>query len=189
MVNQGILDDAERRSGFGRMTGPITAVSQAVGLGAGTFSDELVDKVVGGKSGDALRAISKAQAEERPGETMALQAGTGLAEGYGLARRVPQLADALTGSRRRGLLQSTLTGGAAGLATGGIGGAVSGARTSRSWRRSFLQAAKEGAKTGGAIGLGFGVAAPTVASAGRNIAEIIRRSDVPFIAATLENIK
>ena len=34
MVNQGILDDAERRSGFGRMTGPITAVSQAVGLGA-----------------------------------------------------------------------------------------------------------------------------------------------------------
>ena len=48
-----------------------------------------------------------------------------------------------------------------------------------------LQAAKEGAKTGGAIGLGFGVAAPTVASAGRNIAEIIRRSDVPLIAATL----
>lgn len=184
MVNQGILDDAERRSGFGRMTGPITAVSQAVGLGAGTFSDELVDKVVGGKSGDALRAISKAQAEERPGETMALQAGTGLAEGYGLARRVPQLADALTGSRRRGLLQSTLTGGAAGLATGGISGAVSGAGQADPGE-DRLQAAKEGAKTGGAIGLGFGVAAPTVASAGRNIAEIIRRSDVPLIAATL----
>ena len=77
---------------------------------------------------------------------MALQAGTGLAEGYGLARRVPQLADALTGSRRRGLLQSTLTVLQAGLATGGISGAVSGAGQVQIWR-FVLQATQEGAKT------------------------------------------
>ena len=82
------------------------------------------------------------------------------------------------------MLQSTLTGGAAGLATGGISGAVSGAGQVDPGE-DRLQAAKEGAKTGGAIGLGFGVAAPTVVSAGRNIAEIIRRSDVPLIVAML----
>ena len=192
--NQGILDEAEKQSPLGRATGPLVAVGQAMGLGAGGFLDEGVDYIANtrlgqalgftDKSGDAIRSIYDAQSQERPGETMLLQGATGLAEGYGVARKIPQLADALTGSRRRGLLQSMLTGGVSGAAAGAASGALQGAAQTNPGD-SRIAGAKEGAKIGGGIGAGFGVAAPPLAAGGRNIAEIIRRSDVPLIAAAL----
>lgn len=183
MTQQGLLQEAERASPFGRATGPIVAASQAMGFGAGSWLDEFVDSVVGGKSGEALRAIQKAQASERPAETLFAQLGVGLAEGYAILKRFPQLANLLGGTRASGLVGSTVRSAAVSTAGGAATGAVSGAGEAQPGER--LEGAGRGALTGGLVGGAIGSATPLVAAGGRNVANIIRRSDIPMIASAL----
>lgn len=184
MVQQGLLQEAEEQSPFGRFTGPIVTASQALGFGSGTWLDEFVDTVVGGKSGDALRAIQKAQASERPVETLFSQLGVGLTEGYAILKKFPQLANLLGGTRQSGLLGSTLRSGIVSTGGGVVTGAISGAGEG-----TTLEERKKGATTGaittGLAGTVLGTATPLVAAGGRNIANIIRRSDIPMIAGAL----
>lgn len=183
-TRQGLLQQAEEASPFGRATGPIVAASQAMGFGAGSWLDEVVDKVFGGKSGEALRAIQKAQASERPVETLAAQLGVGVTEGYALLKRFPQLANFISGTRQAGLVPSAIRGSLAGVTGGAVTGAISGAGEGTT-PEERMQSALSGGIVGAGVGGTIGAATPIVAAAGRNVANIIRRSDVPMIAGAL----
>lgn len=183
-IQQGVLQEAERKSPFGRMTGPIVAGTQAIGLGAGEFTDEIAGALFGGDSARALRAIQSAQRSERPIETFAAQAGVGLSEGYGLAKRFPKLAQMLIGKPGTDLVGRVgrgLIGGAiAGATSGAIGGAGAAAPD-----ESRVEEGLKGAGIGTLVGAGVGAVSPVVAAAGENIVEYVRRSDLGQIASAL----
>jgi len=179
-----ILSAAEEQSPLGRATGPVVAASQAMGFGSGAWLDEVVEKYFGGKSGDALRAIKQAQQSERPVETLIAQLGVGLTEGYALLKRLPQLANIISGTRQRGTLASTAVSGAAGLSAGGTTGFISGAGEADP-DENRIRAGGEGAVIGAVAGGTLGAVTPLVAAGGRNILNLLRKSDVPMIAGAL----
>ena len=164
MTRQGVLQE---NAPLGRMTGPVVAATEAVGFGAGEWIDEFMEAVGSKDAAKTIRAISEAQRSERPVETLAIQLGVGAAEGYGLIKRFPQLANLLGGSRDAGLVASTVR---------GAGAARPGERMERGLIEGGL---------GGLIGSTIGAATPLIAAGGRNVANIIRKSEVPMIAAAL----
>lgn len=177
MVRQGVLQEA------GPIVPRIMAATEAVGFGAGSFVDEIADYLGGKKTGEVIRAITEAQKAERPLETLGLQLGVGAAEGYTLAKRFPQLAQMLTG-RRGDLLGSAMTGAAVGAGTGLVGGAISGAGQAMP-DESRLEKGLQGGLFGAAVGGPLGAAVPVASAGGRNVMEVLRRSEVPAIAAAL----
>lgn len=181
---QGILQEAERKSPLGRATGPVLAATQAMGLGAGEFSDELAGLIFGGDSQRAMRAIQNAQRSERPLETLAAQAGVGLAEAYGLAKRFPQLAQLFTGKPGTDMSGRIGRGIASGIIGGATTGAISGAGGAGPDESRMAEAVK-GAAIGGTTGLVIGGATPVAAAAGENLMEYFRRSDVSQLVSTL----
>ena len=114
---------------------------------------------------------------------MFAQLGVGLTEGYAILKRFPQLANLLGGTRASGLVGSTMRSAAVSAAGGAATGAVSGAGEAQPGER--LEGAGRGALTGGLVGGAIGTATPLVAAGGRNVANIIRRSDIPMIASAL----
>lgn len=132
MTRQGVLQE---NAPLGRMTGPVVAATEAVGFGAGEWIDEFMEAVGSKDAAKTIRAISEAQRSERPVETLAIQLGVGAAEGYGLIKRFPQLANLLGGSRDAGLVASTVRGAGAGAVGGATTGFISGAGAARPGER------------------------------------------------------
>lgn len=185
---QDVLKQAEERSPFGRATGPIVAMSQAAGLGTGSFVDELlgeVNQLTGKKifGDDAIRQIYAAQQTQRPIETFLSQMGVAGFEGVQLAQRFPKLFNVLTGSRND-FLSKIVRGGVASGLTGATQGAVIGAGEAKP-DESRLREAGMGGLVGGVTGVGVGGTLPIVTAGARNVLDLIRRSDIPQIQRIL----
>ena len=185
---QDFLKKAEERSPFGRATGPIVAMSQAAGLGTGSFVDELlgeVNQLTGKKifGDDAIRQIYAAQQTQRPIETFLSQMGIAGFEGVQLAQRFPKLFNVLTGSRND-FLSKIVRGGVASGLTGATQGAVIGAGEAKP-DESRLREAGMGGLVGGVTGVGVGGTLPIVTAGARNVLDLIRRSDIPQIQRIL----
>jgi hypothetical protein len=183
-MRQAMLEGAEEQSPFGRLTGPIVTASQASGFGAGAWLDELVGQVFGGDSARALRVIKEAQQAERPVETLATQLGVGLSEGYALLAKFPQLANILGGARSIGWVGSASRAALASAAGGSVTGLIAGTGEATP-EESRLEEGAKGAIVGGVTAGVLGAAAPLVSAGGRNVADIIRKSDIPMIAGAL----
>lgn len=182
-ANQMVLSAAEEQSPLGRMTGPVMAASQSMGFGAGSYLDEVAGKFFGNDAQAAMRAISAAQRAERPMETFAAQAGVGVAEAAALAMRFPQLAKFLAGDPSKGMLTNVARGSLAAAGSGAVTGAIQASGEAEQGQRltEGLKGGAIGAATGGAVGAGL----PVVGAAGRNILDVLRKSDVPMIASAL----
>ena len=180
MVRQGVLQE---EAPLGRMTGPVVAATQAFGFGAGEWIDEFMEAVGSKDAAKTIRAISEAQRSERPAETLAVQLGVGAAEGYGLLKRFPQLAKLIGGSRDAGLVASMVRGAFLGAPAAAVASGISASGAAQSGERR--QKGLEGAVIGGATGGIIGGGTPLAAAGGRNVANIIRKSEVPMIASAL----
>jgi hypothetical protein len=149
----------------------------------GSRADELVGAIAGPEAATGMRALSGAMQRQRPGETLALNLGGGLAGTAAAALAAPQAATGLisstvgTGSRGAQIAR----GAAAGTTAGGIEGLIygSGEGTNAQERRAE---AGRGAAIGATGGAAFGAAAPVVSEVAGNVIGLFRRSDINQIA-------
>lgn len=149
----------------------------------GSRADELVGAIAGPEAATGMRAVSGAMQRQRPGETLALNLGGGLAGTAAAALAAPQATAGVvsgavgTGSRGTQIARGALTGMTAGAIEGGIYG--SGEGTNRQERTAE---AGRGAAIGGTGGAVFGAGAPVVSEVAENVIGLFRRSDVNQIA-------
>lgn len=149
----------------------------------GSYTDEAVGFFAGPEAASGMRAASGAMQRQRPGETLALNLGGGLAGTAAAALAAPTAAANIisgaigSGSRGAQIARGALAGATTGAVEGGVYG--SGEGTSPSER---AVEAGRGAVIGGTGGAVFGAGAPVVAEAAGNVIGMFRRSDVSQIA-------
>lgn len=159
--------------------------------GAGSYLDEAIGAVSGPEATAGMRSMSGAMQRERPGQTMALNLG-GAATGIGLAALgaplMPAPVQAALGTAGTAIVgqgpriaQAARTG-LAGLTAGGAEGAIFGYGEGTTPETRSQEAVKGGA-FGAATGGVLGAAAPYVEAGVRNIAGLIKRSDIGTIAS------
>jgi hypothetical protein len=151
--------EASRRSIFESVVREDPILTRAATATQGVpFVGEYADEALGlmGFEGgqQAMRLGQKAMAETRPGQTAALQLGTGLAT-------TAPLAAAALPSRGVGLGRAMLTGATLGTAGGSLEGAVSGYGAGETPEERVLNA-QQRAIIGGSLGGALGTAAPAV---------------------------
>jgi hypothetical protein len=140
---------------------------------AGEWADEAVGAMFGDTARDAMRFSQEAMAEQRPGQTLGLQLGTGVASAIPLAMgAVPYVA------RGVGLTGQMIRGGVLGAGAGAIEGAVSGAGEQDN--RTM------GAMTRGAFGAGLGgLLGGAIPAVTRGIGNLLRDPAENAVAAGL----
>ena len=177
MINQAVIQE--------NPTAARAAVGRQVSLGGlGSFADELVDALFGGDYKMANDAYVRAMNAEKPLETFLIQAGVTTAEAASVVGAFPQLlrlfgAGVQGGSRLAQAVRSGVAAGTAAGLTSGIqsaGEAESGSRASEGLKGGAL-----GLATGGIIGTGT----PFIGDGFNRVAEVIKKSDIAQIAATL----
>ena len=177
MINQAVIQE--------NPTAARAAVGRQVSLGGlGSFADELVDALFGGDYKMANDAYVRAMNAEKPLETFLIQAGVTTAEAASVVGAFPQLlrlfgAGVQGGSRLAQAVRSGVAAGTAAGLTSGIqsaGEAESGSRASEGLKGGAL-----GLATGGVIGAGT----PFIGDGFNRVAEVIKKSDIAQIAATL----
>lgn len=151
--------EASRRSIFESVVREDPILTRAATATQGVpFVGEYADEALGlmGFEGgqQAMRLGQKAMAETRPGQTAALQLGTGLAA-------TAPLAAAALPSKGVGLGRAMLTGATLGTAGGSLEGAVSGYGAGETPEERALNA-QQRAIIGGSLGGALGTAAPVV---------------------------
>lgn len=151
--------EASRRSIFESVVREDPILTRAATATQGVpFVGEYADEALGlmGFEGgqQAMRLGQKAMAETRPGQTAALQLGTGLAA-------TAPLAAAALPSRGVGLGRAMLTGATLGTAGGSLEGAVSGYGAGETPEERALNA-QQRAIIGGSLGGALGTATPAV---------------------------
>lgn len=151
----------------------------------GSYLDEALGAVRGPEAAASARMATGAMQRQRPGETMALNIGGGLASaGLAAAAAPARAAGFLSNIVGQGSRASQVARGAgAGLLGGGIEGGVYGFGEGTDMPSRVSEAAT-GAGFGGAIGAIGGAASPLIEAGVRNVTGLIRRSDIAQIAAT-----
>ena len=149
----------------------------------GSYTDEIVGALAGPEAAAGVRAASGAMQRQRPGETLALNLGGGLAGTGAAALAAPAAATKIisgaVGAGSRGA--QIARGVAAGVTAGGIEGGVYGSGEGTNMPERLAETGRGAAigATGGAV---FGGGAPVVAEAASNVIGLFRRSDVDKIA-------
>ena len=151
----------------------------------GSYLDEALGAALGPEAAVGARALSGAMQRQRPGETLGLNLGGGIAgTALGVAA-APQAAAGLTGavlgtgSRASQIGRAAL----AGTALGGLEGGIYGAGEGVAPQERVAQA-QSGAGFGAAVGGVMGAATPIVEAGARNVISLFRRSDIAQIAST-----
>lgn len=167
---------------------PVAARAGEFARGApfvGSYLDEALGAVLGPEAAVGARALSGAMQRQRPGETLGLNLGGGIAgTALGVAA-APQAAAGLTGavlgtgSRASQIGRAAL----AGTALGGLEGGIYGAGEGVTPQERVAQA-QSGAGFGAAVGGVMGAATPIVEAGARNVISLFRRSDIAQIAST-----
>lgn len=188
MINEGIIQESGLKVGgkeiiSGKNMGRLAAATQAMGFGAGSFADEVIEAFGFKNQAQGMRALANAMQSEHPIQTMAMQAGISVREAYKLARRFPKLAEYFAGNPNNNILSNMGRGAIAGLASGATQGGIMEAGQAETGNR--MQAAGQGALYGGVGGAAIGGAVPLAAAGGRNVIEVLRASDVKAISAAL----
>lgn len=149
----------------------------------GSRADELVGAIAGPEAATGMRAVSGAMQRQRPGETLALNIGGGLAGTAAAALAAPTAATGLLsttlGAGSRGA--QIARGAAAGATAGGIEGGIYGSGEGTNVQERAAEA-KRGAAIGATGGAVFGGAAPVVSEVAGNVIGLFRRSDINQIA-------
>lgn len=149
----------------------------------GSYTDEIVGALAGPEAAAGVRAASGAMQRQRPGETLALNLGGGLAGTGAAALAAPAAATKLisgaVGAGSRGA--QIARGVAAGATAGGIEGGVYGSGEGTNMLER-LAGTGRGAAIGATGGAVFGGATPVVAEAAGNVIGLFRRSDIDKIA-------
>jgi len=149
----------------------------------GSYTDEAIGFFAGPEAAAGVRAASGAMQRQRPGETLALNLGGGLAGTAASLLAAPTAATNIisgaigSGSRGAQIARGALAGATTGAVEGGVYG--SGEGTSPSER---AVEAGRGAAIGGTGGAVLGAAAPIVSEVAGNVIGLFRRSDVNKIA-------
>lgn len=151
----------------------------------GSYLDEALGAVRGPEAAASARMATGAMQRQRPGETMALNIGGGLASaGLAAAAAPARAAGLLSGIVGQGSRASQVARGAgAGLLGGGVEGGIYGFGEGTDMP-SRVSEAGTGAGFGGAIGAIGGAATPLIEAGVRNVTGLIRRSDIAQIAST-----
>jgi hypothetical protein len=146
---------------------------------AGEYVDEAIGNVFGEDAQSATRMLQQSMAETRPKETMALQAGTGIAATLPIA--LPLALEYLPASLGGKLLAGSLTGAGFGATEGLVSGYGSG-ETDKERSLNAQQRALIGSK----FGAGFGLAAPTI---GAGIGAVAKSGALRPIQEYLDRMK
>lgn len=146
---------------------------------AGEYADEAIGNVFGKDAQSATRMLQQSMADTRPKETMALQAGTGIAATLPIA--LPLALEYLPASLGGKLLAGSL----AGAGFGATEGLVSGYGSGETAKERILNA-QQRALTGLKFGAGFGVAAPAI---GAGIGAVAKSGALRPIQEYLDNMK
>tara|TARA_B100000085_G_scaffold111991_1_gene102178 strand:+ start:22464 stop:24746 length:2283 start_codon:yes stop_codon:yes gene_type:complete len=176
MINQGLIQENP-------LSARVATGMQAIGFGAGSFTDEVIEAFGFKDTAQGIRALNNAMQTERPLESLAIQAGISIREAYKLAKKFPKLAEYFAGNPNNSMLSNMGRGAIAGMASGATQGGIMGAGQAEDGNR--LQAGGEGAFFGGAGGFALGGATAPLAAGGRNLMEFVRASDVKAIGAAL----
>ena len=176
MINQGLIQENP-------LSARVATGMQAIGFGAGSFTDEVIEAFGFKDTAQGIRALNNAMQTERPLESLAIQAGISIREAYKLAKRFPKIAEYFAGNPNNNILSNMGRGAIAGMASGATQGGIMGAGQAEDGNR--LQAGGEGAAFGGAGGFALGGATAPLAAGGRNLMEFVRASDVKAIGAAL----
>lgn len=154
---------------------------------AGSYVDEALGAVLGPEAKTGARALSGAMQRQRPGETLGLNIGGGIAGTVAAlpAARALGLTGAAgaavgQGTRAAQVARAAALGSGVGAVEGGIYGSGEGTDA-----ESRMREAGSGAAIGAAAGGILGGAAPIAAEGIANIARIFKRSDIGTIAASL----
>jgi hypothetical protein len=150
----------------------------------GSYLDEALG-VISPEATTGTRALQSAMEAQRPGQTALLNIAGGLTGGAGIAAGLPR---AVTGAVVGPTAMRTAPGVARGIATGtalgGAEGAIYGYGEGTT-PEERMAAAQRGAGFGAAAGGVFGGALPLVSKGAKNLADVIKKSDLNIIANAL----
>lgn len=159
------------------------ALQQAMTFGAGSFADEVVQKLFGGDYKRYSDALYKAQSTQKPLETFLLQAGVGMYDASRALKAFPQLATLFGRDPSLGRIPNALRASTAGATGAAVPAGIQAAGEAESGQRLT-----EGLKTGGIAGLtgaGVSLAGPTVAEGANRLGEFIKGSELKAIQTAL----
>jgi hypothetical protein len=159
------------------------AGQQALSFGAGSFADEVVQKLFGGDYKRYNDALYKAQSSQKPLETFLIQAGVGMYDASRALKAFPQLAKLFGRDPSLGRIPNALR-----AATAGATGAAVPASIQAAGEAESGQRLTEGLKTGGIAaltGAGVSVAGPYVAESANRLGEFIKASELKAIQSAL----
>tara|TARA_R110000772_G_scaffold268315_1_gene394786 strand:- start:48 stop:2279 length:2232 start_codon:yes stop_codon:yes gene_type:complete len=152
----------------------------------GSYADEAMGLLGGEDKMETMRTIQSAMERERPKETAALNLAGAAVGSVPMALAAPARAvSAISGPLNSRNLLTIPRGVATGAGIGSLEGAVYGAGEGTD-PESRLSKAKTTALYGAGGGAVIGAAAPIAAKGIRNIANVIRRSDIALISSTLK---
>lgn len=178
MARQGAQEDIVSQN-------PVAARATALVRGTpflGSYTDELIGMFAGPEAAAGTRALSAAQQQVNPYESLGLGLTGGLLGAAGMAAAAPAgAAGAITGGANATRLGAAGRGLLAGAGAGAAEGAVYGAGEGTD-AASRAASAGTGAAIGGVAGGLLGAAAPYIARGAENVAGMIRPSDVDQIA-------
>ena len=150
----------------------------------GSYLDEALG-VISPEATTGTRALQSAMEAQRPGQTALLNIAGGLTGGAGIAAGLPR---AVTGAVVGPTAMRTAPGVARGIATGtalgGAEGAIYGYGEGTT-PEERMAAAQRGAGFGAAAGGVLGGALPLVSKGAKNLADVIKKSDLNIIANAL----
>jgi hypothetical protein len=159
------------------------AGQQALSFGAGSFADEVVQKLFGGDYKRYNDALYKAQSSQKPLETFLIQAGVGMYDASRALKAFPQLAKLFGRDPSLGRIPNALR-----AATAGATGAAVPASIQAAGEAESGQRLTEGLKAGGIAaltGAGVSVAGPYVAESANRLGEFIKASELKAIQSAL----
>ena len=150
----------------------------------GSYLDEALG-VISPEATTGTRALQSAMEAQRPGQTALINIAGGLTGGAGIAAGLPR---AVTGAVVGPTAMRTAPGVARGIATGtalgGAEGAIYGYGEGTT-PEERMAAAQRGAGFGAAAGGVLGGALPLVSKGAKNLADVIKKSDLNIIANAL----
>jgi len=150
----------------------------------GSYLDEALG-VISPEATTGTRALQSAMEAQRPGQTAALNIAGGLTGGAGIAAGLPKaVTGAIVGPTAMRTAPSVARGIATGTALGGAEGAIYGYGEGTT-PEERMAAAQRGAGFGAGVGGVFGGALPLVSKGAKNLADVIKKSDLNIIANAL----
>lgn len=159
------------------------AGQQAMLFGAGSYADEIVQKIFGGDYKRYSDALRKAQSSQKPLETFLIQAGVGMYDASRALKAFPQLAKLFGRDPSMGRLPNVIRAGGAGLVGAGVPAGIQASGEAESGQRltEGLKTGSIAALTGGAVSVGL----PIAAEGANRLGEFIKASELKAIQSAL----